>query len=174
MCPTDSGLGGLGRDEFRCLVPRNNRNAFGDKVLGASVDKVTRGLSIRSHFFPFLQALEIVGVQRFPGLDLDGDEACSLVDDDVDFITQVIPPEMEVRCQPVVEPVFYQLGDDEAFEQAALLRMDGQMLRALNVQQPGGQPTIIEIELGRLDQPLSEILMMRPQQENNVAGFKDG
>jgi len=81
---------------------------------------------------------------------------------------------LNVEAKPPVEPVFQQFGNDEAFEQASSLGMDGQMVRTLDVQQPGGQPAIIEVKLGRLDQPLSEILVVRPQQENNIAGFKDG
>jgi hypothetical protein len=92
-----------------------------------------------------------------------------LLDQYIDFITGVVAPEIEVRCQPLVVAAFHQFADDEVFEQGTARGMDGQMCSVANAHQMRGQAGVVEIQLGGLDQPFAKVLVVRLQQEHDVA-----
>ena len=52
--------------------------------------------------------------------------------------------------------------------------MGSQLLTVLDAEQPGCKTSIQEIEFGRFDQALVEILVMRRHQMHDVTGFQYG
>ena len=50
--------------------------------------------------------------------------------------------------------------------------MCGELCGGLQTQERAEQARVVKVELGRLDEPLGEILVMRREQEGDIAGFE--
>lgn len=107
---------------------------------------------------PRFQSGRIVPAHGLPRLDLDRDQPVPLLDHDIDLVSGPIPPEVQVRCQSTVVPRLEQFTHYPGLEEGTALRVDHELLRVLDAQQPGGQARIAKVQLRRPDQAITEIL----------------
>ena len=67
---------------------------------------------------------------------------------------------------------FEEFGDHPCLEQGASLRMDEELLRALDSDQVGGKAGIVEIELWGLGEAFTEVPMVGWKQVHDVTGLE--
>ena len=87
-------------------------------------------------------------------------------------MADVIAPEIQLGRLAGIVALLDELADDERLEQRAAHGVRSNRGGIANPQQPGGQTDIEEIQLGRLDQALAKVAVIRRQQTHYVARFQ--
>ena len=93
----------------------------------AGVDHKTSGGIC--HFLPKLDSLEKRIRSGLSGFYFQGNTICPSVDQQVDFMANVIAPEKQIVVQPPVKSVFQAFKHDHIFEQAASERMQCKLVQ---------------------------------------------
>ena len=82
----------------------------------------------------------------------------------IDFMASSGMPEIVSWVQIPVQMVLEHFIDDEIFKQGAFCKMAVYILGTAQVEQRACQAGIVKVQLWRLDDPLVEGWMIRPQQ----------
>jgi hypothetical protein len=77
-------------------------HTFALEALVAAEDQMQCGRFRARDRRPFTQAGKVIGGQRLAGLDFHTDQPAALLQQQVDLVAHVIPPEIEVRAQALV------------------------------------------------------------------------
>ena len=72
-----------------------------------------------------------------------------------------------------VQAVLEYLRDDRVLEQGAAKRVGAQLPGLLDADEVARKSNVVEIQLGRLDQALSDVGVIRRKRKGDVAGFQD-
>lgn len=116
------------------------------------------------------QRVEVLRLVRGRGFDLHGLHGPeTALDEEVDLVLIAVAPERELR-----RPAFRMEGleclvDDGGLEQRPVLRARQQLFRAVDAYEVAGEARVEEVELRRLDKPLSRIREIGLEQVDDVA-----
>lgn len=155
------------------VEPGEDGGAIGPGLmLVAAVDE--GGVRGAGEFAPGVEGLEEFGVKGGTGFDFDGEEAASVVDQNVNLHPLVVPPKIEAAGRPIVEADFSELGDGLVFEKRTSKRRPAQGFSVANAQQMRGETRVHEVQLRHLHQALVEVAMMGLQPEDHKTRFQHG
>ena len=112
-------------------------------------------------------------VEGGSGFHFNGQELVAVLNQQVHFVVAVVAVEEEVGALAAMIAVLQDLGHDKVLEQAAALGMGGNLSGILDAQEIGGQPGVVEIQFGALDQPLAEIGVPGLQKQHDIRGFQN-
>ena len=101
---------------------------------------------------------------RAAGLDLDGEQLLAIVDDKVNLVPGAVPPEVQRRRDAPVGKRFQVLSRDEGFEDGAAHGMQPDVPWVPDAENVAQKPGVQEVQLGRPDDALGEVSVMRWQQ----------
>ena len=96
-----------------------------------------------------------------------------MVEEEIDFVADVVAPEIEVGGAPGVVALLEEFENDVVFEESTAQEMGFELSGGLDAEQAGGDAGIGEVELMLLHEPLAEVLMVGGEAEYYVAGFED-
>lgn len=109
------------------------------------------------------------------GLRFDGDESFrTVLDQQIDLVATRRPPEPEPRPCAGIEQSLPHLRDHEVLPHGAPHRVCLQISERAEPEQVAEQSGVGEIDLGRFDQTLRALAMIRLEQKHLMARFKDG
>ena len=114
-------------------------------------------LGIRLELTKPLDVLEPIAVEGGFRFDFNRDERLSLVNDQIDFVTMLIAPEIQCWGQALVDNDFHTLRDHEVLKNTGSQRVRKQLIDVANAQKLTDQTRIVEVKLRRLDEALSKI-----------------
>ena len=124
---------------------------------------------------PVVEAGEEVGRDGLAGFDFHGVEGIrSGFDEGVDFVAFFVAEEMEGGLEAVIRLRLEELGHDPVFKQGTALGVDADVVGSAHADEPGSEPGIAEVELGRLDEAFVQVGEPRTDEENEVAGLEHG
>ncbi len=116
--------------------------------------------------------MEIIGRNGRTSLDLNGANAAACLIKEIAFQTPCIAEEGQVGWLAPIETVFERLRHDRILKKCSTQRMGCNLRRMFDTDEIAGQPNVVEVELGRLDQTLSEVGVKWLELENDVARFQ--
>ena len=96
-----------------------------------------------------------------------------MVEEEIDFVADVVAPEVKVGGAPGVVALLEGFENDVVFEESTAQEMGFELSRGFDAEQAGGDAGIGEVELMLLHEPLAEVLMVGGEAEYDVAGFED-
>ena len=117
--------------------------------------------------------LEKAGRQRASELDFDRCYGKTFIDDQIDFVPDVITEEIEIPGLPGVNPLLENVGDHHVLEQVSREGMPLELPRLGDPKQIRCQTDIIKIEFWRFRDAFPITLGMGLQGKNDVAGFQE-
>ena len=106
------------------------------------------------------------------GLDLYEDEIGAPLEDEVDLQLAAVAVEGEPRPVSAMEVSLGDLGSHPGLEEGSPQGVGRKLAGVLDVEEVRRQAGVIEVQLGRLDEPLPEIGEERRQAEDDVARFQ--
>lgn len=119
-----------------------------------------------------VHTVKMLGVNRQTSLHFKDIKSTTHRNDYIAFIAVGIAPEEKFPQQKAMAVLLLHFSNHHIFkQQPSQLQI---CIHAANAQQKGQQPGVVEIELGRLDDTLVEILKIRRQLENNVTALQNG
>ncbi len=155
------------------LTPVHRGHALLHEVPGRGADQqraaLPRGGGVAR---PGVQAAQPVALERGAGFHLHRPPLAGALDQQVDLIDSIAAPEIHAVGQAMVAQVLQVLGHQHVLDQGTTHRVVGQRLGAADAQQPGSQTGVVEVQLGRLYQPLAEVAVIRRQPESDGAGLQ--
>jgi len=155
-------------------VPGPDLDPLPDIPLFPAVDEdpVFRGVPRKGH--PVPETAEEIGRDGFRGFDLHGNDGASQVDDQVDLVAGLVPPEEQRGILAGVGEHLVDLGQDERLEDVPAQGVGGEVLLVPDPQEVAEQAAVQEIQLRRPDDPFREVPGMGAKQEDEGAGLQDG
>lgn len=123
-------------------------------------------IDVRSDGTHPAQSVELLHGKGPGGLDLHGDQASSLRDEEVDLVAIAIPEKMEIRCLSPVQLPFEAIDDDQVFENPADEGVARNLPGFPDAEQVAEEADVGKIVLGRLDHALAEVFEVRGQLES--------
>ena len=94
---------------------------------------------------------------------LDGLDALGRFNQQIHLVARSIPPETQVRGPARIQTPFEKLPDHPGLEERPSQRVGRQLPGRLDAQQPDDETGLVEVELGRLDETLVEVAVVRRQ-----------
>ena len=122
---------------------------------------------------PIVQTGKIAFRKGRSGFDFVSLRPASLPAKQIDLVAGAVAPEGERRFQAPVIIAFEKLVDHQVLEQTAPQIMGVELVDVADFEQRAGQPRVVKVEFGRLDEPLGEIVVVGPQEVENVALLQD-
>src|SRR4029078_5910433 len=98
----------------------------------------------------------------------------SEVQQGVHLVARRIAPEVELGGLAVMEEGLVELTNDEGLEDGSTQRVQVDVLRPAQPQEGAEEAGVEEVQLGRLHQPLVEILMVRLEEVEDIARLEHG
>ena len=124
---------------------------------------------------PVVETGKEVGGNGLAGFDFHGVEGIrSGFDEGVDFVAFFVTEEVEGGFETVICLRLAELGHDPVFKQGTALGVGADVCGGAHADEPGSEPGIAEVELGRLDESLVEAGEPRAHQKHQVAGLEHG
>ena len=162
-------------DERGKVIPREDGGFLPVLEGGATVDE-PRGDRLAGELgAPVVEAGKEVGRDGLAGFDFHGVEGIrSGFDEGVDFVAFFVSEEMEGGLEAVIGLRLEDLGHDPVFKQGTALGVDAEVVGSAHADEPGSEPGIAEVELGRFDEALVEIGEPRADQKHQMAGLEYG
>ena len=115
------------------------------------------GGDVRNKLGNPVKRVKIVGGDGGAGLDLDSPNAEAGLIQQVALQTPCVSEEGKVGPPSLVEAALEGFHDDQVLEERSAKGMSDDLLRVFNTDKIAGQPNVVEVELGRFDQALSDV-----------------
>ena len=155
-------------------IKGSDRHALESERLVAAVDDGRLAAHVFVAFGENRKVLAEVRVERGGRLDLRGNKRSAGMLHKINFYALGVSIEIEVWSSAIVVGSFHRLKNDEIFEKTSTKRVAVQLFNITDFGQCAGEAGVVEIELGRLDEPLAPVFVPRRQEEADVRSVEDG
>src|SRR6056297_3788258 len=137
--------------------PTSHINILAHERFVTAVDQNRIDFCIADNSLPPGDSVQPVACDSSAGFNLHGMQPAVAFPDQVDFVSNMVAPEIKLRRFSGIEAGLEHLRDHQCFKQCAAQWMGIQGFSIANAQQPDRQTDIDKIKLRPLDQPLPEI-----------------